>query len=217
VELRREAKEEAGLDPKPQQENHLQNLLHRLAIDGVKNSVKGLSEMIGEELTMSDPEVSLVSVYDLPALIGGAETEAIGVYLSAEGGLSGQFLLIFPYIHGLEMVDLLMFEPLGTTQEMGNLEKSALAESGNICGTFFLNKISELTGLTTLPSTPVVMVDMIGAILNIIEASVLGVTEQVIIIRTTIMQSDRQVEANFWFIPNPQTLESFAEQVEKRQ
>jgi chemotaxis protein CheC len=198
------------LETRSQQENRLQNLLYKLAIDGVRNSVKGLSEMIGEELTMSDPVVSLVSVYDLPSLIGGAETEAIGVYLSAEGGLAGQFLLIFPYKHGLEMVDLLLFEPLGTTQELGSMEKSALAESGNISGTFFLNRISEITGLTTLPSTPVVMVDMIGAILNIIQASVLGVTEQVMIIRTMIMQRDRQVEVNFWFIPNPQTIESLA-------
>jgi chemotaxis protein CheC len=204
------------MDHKPLEENaRLKALLLKLATDGVKNSVKGLSEMIGEELTMTDPEVNLVSVYDLPNLLGGPETEAIGVYLTAEGGLSGQFLLIFPFTQGLEMVDLLMFEPLGTTQELGKMEKSALAESGNICGSFFLNKIAEITGLTTLPSTPVVMVDMIAAILNIIAASMLGMTDNVMMIRTTIMQRDRHVEANFWFIPNPQTLETFAEKVEK--
>jgi chemotaxis protein CheC len=195
--------------------NELQELMYRLAIEGVRNSIKSLSQTAGTELTITEPEVKLVPVLEIPNLLGGPETEAIGVILLAEGGSAGQFMLIFPYKKALELVDLLMFEPLGTTTELGSMERSALAEAGNMTCAFFLNKIAEITKLETLPSPPEVVADMVGAILNILVSTTAEYTDQVMLIRTEIMQGDLSIQANFWFIPNPLTVESFAEQALK--
>lgn len=46
-------------------------------------------------------------------------------------------MLIFPYERALKLVDLLIDEPEGTTQQLGTYERSALAEVGNLCGSFF--------------------------------------------------------------------------------
>lgn len=202
------------MDDHADHERKVQALLHKLAVEGVKNAVKGLSTMIGEELQMTQPEVSLISVLELPNLLG-PETEAIGVFLAAEGDLAGQFMLIFPYAKALELVDLIMFETPGTTQELTSMEKSALAEAGNLTGAYFLNKVSEITGMTTVLSTPAVMADMVGAILNILVASNVEVAEHVMMIRTVIMQGEHHVQANFWFIPNPRTINTFAEKAIK--
>ena len=199
----------------PNDNEQLSKMLFYLAQEGVKHAVNGLSQMLGVELSITEPEVDLVPVLEVPNLLGGPETEAIGVYLTTEGALAGQFLLIFPFQKALELIDLLMFEAPGTTQEFGSLERSALAEAGNLSGTFFLNKIAEITKLQTLPSTPTVMADMVGAILNIIVATTAEVADQVMLIRTCIIEGDRSVQANFWFIPNPTTLDSFIEQSKK--
>jgi chemotaxis protein CheC len=190
------------------------NLMHVLAKEGVRNSVQGLSSMIGEEMTMSEPLVTLIPVLDLPTLLG-PETEAVGVYLTTHGELAGQFLLIFPFEQALEMVDLLMMEPIGTTQELDSMGRSALAEAGNLTGAFFLNKVAEITGLSTLPSAPSVLVDMVGAILNVLVAVTAELADQVMMIRTEIIHKEKHVQANFWFIPNPQTVISFTEKALK--
>jgi len=132
--------------------------------------------------------------------------EAIGIYLRAEGGLSGQIMLIIPYQKAMELVDLMMENEPGTTQSIGSLERSALAEVGNQAGTFFLNTLAAITGRDIRPTPPAVMVDMIGAILDIIIATMGGISEHVLLLQANLENGDREVETNFWVIPDPETL-----------
>ena len=122
--------------------------------------------------------------------------------------ISGQIMLVIPYEKALELVDLLMENPPGTTQTLGSFERSALAEVGNQTGTFFINSLSSLTGLDVRPSPPAVMVDMVGAILDIIVATTGGVSEHVLLMQANFKLGDRKVETNFWVIPDESTLEA---------
>ena len=99
--------------------------------------------------------------------------------------------------------------PVGTTNELGSLERSALAEVGNLTAAFFLNAVASMTGISARPTPPAVMVDMIGAILDIIVAATGGISEEVITFQAMFSYADRSVDADFWVIPDPTTLESF--------
>ena len=143
---------------------------------------------------------------EIPHILGGPENEAIGVYLRAEGDISGKIMLVIPYDKALELVDLLIGNPPNTTQELGSFERSALAEVGNQTGTFFINSLSSLTGLDVRPSPPAVMVDMVGAILDIIVATTGGVSEHVLLMEANFELGNRKVETNFWVIPDEKTL-----------
>ena len=180
----------------------IESLLYIVAKAGLYHSIKGLSQMIGQEMTITDPEVTLVPIMEIPKLVGGMETEVAGIYLKTEGQMGGQFMLILPYEKALEMVDLLMYEPPGTTKEFDDLSRSALAEMGNLTGTFFLNGIAEMTGLETQPSPPAVMIDMVGAILNVIMATSAQTVEEVIMISTSIVHGEREAKADFWYVPD---------------
>jgi chemotaxis protein CheC len=190
----------------------LRPLLEVMAGEGVHHAADGLSGMIGHTLDVSQPEVRLVPLADLPMLLGGPESEAVGIYLQATGGMAGQIMLVLPYLKALELVDLLQGEAPGTTQELGRLERSALAEVGNMAGTFFLNSVALLTGVEARPSPPAVMVDMVGAILDIIVAASRGLGEHVLMIQAAFLRDGREVEADFWVIPDQGTLEAFAQQ-----
>jgi len=191
-----------------------QETLRIIAVEGVRNSVIGLSQMIGEDLEMQDPSVDLMPILELPNLLG-AETEVVGIYLTTHGELEGQYFLIFPFEKALEMVDLLMMEPIGTTTELDSMGMSALAEAGNLTGAFFLNKVADLTGLTTVPSTPTVLVDIVGAILNILITSTIEYADHVMVIRTTIRHREKNVQANFWFVPHPASVSAFTKKAMK--
>ena len=52
-------------------------------------------------------------------------------------------------------------------EDFSEIECSALSEVGNIITSSYLNAISTLTGLKTLPSVPSLCVDMAGAILSV--------------------------------------------------
>lgn len=197
-------------DPIQEFDENLRELLEVMADEGIRHAAEGLSGMIGEDLTVSEPKVRLMPLLDIPNVLGGPETEAIGIYLRAEGAMAGQFMLIIPYGKALELVDLVLKEPIGTTQTLGSLERSALAEVGNLTSSFFLNRIDKITGMGARPSPPAVMVDMVGAILNIIIATSGGLGENVLLLEATISRGDRGIDLDFWVIPETSTLEAFA-------
>lgn len=191
----------------------LLKVLQAIAKEGLSSAANGLSSMIGSTLTVADPCVKMISVKEIPMALGGPEEEAVGIYLKAEGEMSGHFMLVIPYGKAMEMVDMLMEVPAGTTQTLGSMERSALAEVGNLTAAFFLNSVAALTGVSARPTPPAVMVDMIGAILDIIVASTGGISENVLTFQAVFSYADRSVTADFWVIPDPATIESYINQI----
>ena len=184
------------------------NLLQGIAAQGFQNAAKGFADMLGQSLTVTEPVIRTISILEIPKMLGGIENEGVGIYLRAEGDIAGQIMLILPYTKALEMVDLLMSEPYGTTQQLGPLERSALAEVGNLTGTFFMNTMATQTGLSIRPTPPAVMVDMMGAILDIIIATTGGIADTVLLFQTTFSAGNRELNADFWIIPDPNTLDA---------
>jgi chemotaxis protein CheC len=184
------------------------SILINMANEGIYNAARGMSNMVGEDLAVTAPVVRQVPLAEITNLLGGPETEAVGIYLRAYGQLSGQLMLVVPYLKALELVDLLTGAPKGTTGHLGTLERSALAELGNLTGTYFLNALANLTGADTRPSPPAVIVDMVGAILDILLTSSEGLTETVPMIQANFLRGQQEVQASFWVIPDRSTLDA---------
>jgi chemotaxis protein CheC len=198
-------------DPKNININNLQEIISH----GFQNAAKGFSGMIGEVMQVIDPSVKAISLKDIPMFLGSPENDAVGIYLRVEGEISGQIMLILPYDKAMEIVDLMFEQPFGTTTSLGQMERSALAEVGNMTGTFFLNAVAEMTGINARPTPPAVMVDMVGAILDVIIAT-MGQTDRsafndkVLMFQSNFSIGSRETKANFWIIPDPGTLEKLS-------
>jgi chemotaxis protein CheC len=169
---------------------------------GLQNAADGFSRLLGRTILVENPCVRLIPLLEIAKEIGGPEDEAIGIYLRAEGDVSAQIMLIIPYAKALELVDMVMGMPPGSTDHLGSMERSALGEVGNMSGAFFLNAISDRIGISARPTPPAVMVDMVGAIIDIIIATTGGVSEQVLLMEANFQDGDRQVEMDFWVIPD---------------
>jgi chemotaxis protein CheC len=185
--------------------------IQSLVTSGFENAARGLSGMIGMGLKVTDPTVKLVHLNDVPMTLGGPENDAVGIYLRVEGELSGQIMLVMPYEKSLEIVDMVSDLPFGTTQKLGRMERSALAEVGNMTGTFFINALADATGFSSRPTPPAVMVDMVGAILDVIVATIGEVGDQVFMFQATFSCGDRETKTDFWVIPDPVTLEKLTQ------
>ena len=187
-----------------------ENLLAKMRIvaaRGFSNSAQGLSQMIGQDLSVHSPDVDMVPLADIPEILGGPDNDAVGVYLRIDGELIGQIMLVIPYQQALEFCDMVMDVPSGTTTEFGRMERSALAEIGNLTGSFFLNAIYEITGLSSHPSPPAVMVDMVGSILDVVIATMGAISDQIMMFKASFQIGERKIQADFWIIPDPATLE----------
>ena len=186
----------------------LSEQLMAVAEAGMHNAARGFSDMVNVNLTVTDPTVRSVPFTSVQSILGGPENEAVGIYLRSEGDLAGQFMMIVPLAKALELVDLIMGLPSPTTQTLGPLERSALAEVGYLTGSFFLNAAAAISGLEARPTPPAVVVDMIGAILDILVLTWDGVTDNILLVEATFLQGERGIKANFWVIPDHSTLEA---------
>lgn len=170
---------------------------------GIQNVAKGLTNMVGRPIKVETSSVETMSVGQIPEWMGSPEAEMVGVYLLIDGDVYGQVILIFSLQEALYLVDLLMDEPPGTTTELDDLGRSALAETGNLATAYFLNELSMLTGSKVRPSPPAVMVDMLGAIFNVITAPIAAVSDQLLVVEAEFKEPDRTITAHFWVLPYP--------------
>jgi chemotaxis protein CheC len=182
------------------------NKLKVIADKSVLNAAHGFSGMVGRKIHVNRATAEVVPVLTIPEIAGRPDEDAVGIYLRFKGDLEGQMMMIIPYQKAMELVDLMMEVPAGTTRHLGSLERSALGELGNLCGSFFLNSVASLTYAQFQPTPPAVMVDMAGAILDVVVATTGGISENALLMQAGFMDGSRCVEADFWVIPDMNSL-----------
>lgn len=171
--------------------------------EGLNQAARNLSMMVDRLITTEAPVVKNIPIGEVVTYDGSPETEVVGVYLLIEGELRGQALLLIPVDDAMYLVDLLMGEEPGSTTDLDELNRSALAEVGNLTVSGFLNAIAEQIGKPSWPSPPAVIVDMRGAILTMIISLVAAFSDEMLVIETAFKDADRTLRLRFWVLPDP--------------
>jgi chemotaxis protein CheC len=179
-----------------------------VAASAVQSAANALSEMALREITAVSPEVRMVDLSHLTMVAGDPERSVVAVYLGIEGDIPGHILMAFSESMALGLVDMLMGEPVGNTTELGDLEISALAEAGNVAGSFFLTTIADWSGLTLPPTPPMVIHEMCGAILGTLAAELaLAEHDQAMVIDAQFTCDGQVVEASFFMFPGDKMIQ----------
>jgi chemotaxis protein CheC len=106
--------------------------LSELVNIGVSRAANSLRAMIGQEVLLSVPSVSVVTRTEAAQIIGGpAADKLVAVHQAFDGDISGRALLIFPETNSLELVRAVTGGEL-PLEDIIELEQEALAETGNI-------------------------------------------------------------------------------------
>ncbi len=173
-----------------------------LVSKGTTNAMSGLSQMIGQEISVTSFTLRRTPVASIANLVGGPDVMSVGIYLTATGSAQGHIMLVYEPKIAAAFVDLLMCQPANTTTALGEMERSALGEMGNIIGSFFLNALADSTGLDFRPSPPAVMMDMAGALLDIVVADILLTQDEVFVAEATFHAADREISGMFFVVPS---------------
>ena len=168
---------------------------------GIANALSGLSRMVKCEINVTSLNLEQLSTKDATDLLGGPGALGIGIYLTIHGDASGHLLLVHDPEIAFQLIDIQMDLPAGSTQRIGEMERSVLGEMGNVTGGFFLNTLADMTGLSLLPSPPSVIVDTVGAILSIPLDFLMDKQEEALAVKTTFSAGTRQIHGTFLILP----------------
>jgi chemotaxis protein CheC len=177
--------------------------LHQMVEQGLADASRAISSLTTGQIHLNAPHLTWVQLNEMPTIAGLPETVVVAVYLGIEGDLEGHLMLLFTEEGACRIVDLLLGQPMGTTPALDDLALSALAETGNICGSSFLNAISDRTGLRVVPTTPAVVIDMAGAILESVVTDLYMNGDEVLMVETGF---NGLVPGHFLLMPNQDSM-----------
>ncbi len=169
----------------------------------VTNSVSGLSGMVGQEMSTTALKAGHMSAKAVSDLFGGPDTMMISVHLGFEGSATGHMILAYQPKTAYGFIDLIMGQEMGSTNDLGDLEKSALQEMGNIMGGFFLNTIADMNGIQLCPTPPVTMINKASIVLNAAMSRTVEDDEELLLVDAQFGTHDQQIEGRFLVMPSP--------------
>lgn len=172
-----------------------------LVSKGISNAMAGLSTMIGQELTVTGLSVSQYPVEKAAELIGGPENILVGIYLTIEGDATGHLMLVHDPKVAFQLIDLQTGNTSDVSAEMGEMERSVMAEMGNITGSYFLNALADATDMTLTHSPPAVMIDMASAILGVALTPIMAEQDEVLVVQTKFGTPNKQIDGVFLVMP----------------
>lgn len=138
--------------------------LREVANIGAGHAATALSQITGQRIMISVPQINVAPLEDVPNQIAAGEEPVAGIAIRVEGDLTGLTLLVFPQPIAHRIASLMMGGR--KVSELGAIEESALKEAGNILSGAYLNALAEFLSMRILNSPPELAIDMSDAILS---------------------------------------------------
>lgn len=182
--------------------------LRELGNIGSGNAATALAQFLNRKIDMEVPTAKILPLNDIPLLMGGPETQVLGIFLKVMGKISGRFLLLIPEQTALKLLNTLI--PglnLESLMKMGDMESSCMREVGNILAGAFLNALSVITRTPMLNSLPSLSFNMAGALLSVVISEMAAVSDHVLMIETSFIDNQENLKIHIFLLPDPDSLE----------
>lgn len=135
-------------------------------------------------IELERPVLRFIPIAAVPGITGNIEEPVVACYVGIDGDLQGHAMLLMSTASARLFTDMMLAQPLGTTQELDDMALSALTEAGNVCVSGFLNGLADDLKCRILPTPPQIVTDMAGAILETVAAHLIVTSEEVLLIET---------------------------------
>jgi chemotaxis protein CheC len=140
--------------------------MREVANIGAGHAATALSQMTNRTIMITVPRVNVRPLEEACDTVGTPDQVIAGILMHMMGDLTGRALLLFPQRSARTLCDFLLRREIGTTQDFGEMEQSALKEAGNILASAYLNALSDFMGMMLVPSVPSLVIDLSGAVLT---------------------------------------------------
>ncbi len=178
------------------------DVLKEIGNIGAGNAATSLAKLLSSKVDMQVPQVKILEFKEVSDILGGAETEVVGILLGMEGDLEGLIMFLLEQKSAHLLVNMLMGRDINSFEEFSEIDISALQEIGNILTGAYLSSLSTLTNLNIYPTVPQLAIDMAGAILSVPAIEFGKTGDNVLFIETEFIQTDKRVLGDIFMIPD---------------
>jgi len=191
-------------------------MLERIIKLSTDSSAVALSEMTDKQIFLRSPKLDVVALEEITNVAGGKEANAISVCLMFSGEIGGNILLVFPSESALKLISVIMHEDVNSIEDLDDMAISVIGEVGNLVSSYFLTTLSDHTGMSLSPSPPMVVQDMVGAIVSSVVLMLERVPEDILYIETEIADKRSKIEGFLMLFTDENSLEKLLHAIEVR-
>lgn len=182
------------------------DFLRELENIGAGHAATALASMLGDEVNICVPRAQFCKYDEICDLLDGPENIVAGLLVGISDDLDGYILLVLNKNEAIALTKLLIGElPDDSEANMGEfseLQISALKEISNILIGSYLSAISSLTGFTINASVPELVIDMAGAIMNLLVSAYGDYGDGVLFMETEFVAENLSIFGRFFLIPD---------------
>jgi chemotaxis protein CheC len=170
---------------------------------GAGNAATALSRILDKPIDMAVPSVQMLPFEAITDRVGGAENIVLAIYFRVEGDVPGNLFFILNPEAAKKLLHRLAGVESSSEEGFSEMEWSALSEIGNILAGSYLSSLADFTSLSMIPTVPALAIDMAGAILGygLLQFGEMG--DSALVIDTTFIEGQYEVEGQFFLIPDP--------------
>lgn len=181
---------------------------------GASHAATALSVMLGREISITVPHAKICDYKEISNALQGPENVVVGLLVGVSSDIDGFVLLVLDEKDAYSLTNSLMGGMEETSEEEGlsELQISALKEVSNILIGSYVNAISELTGLRIDVSVPDLVVDMAGAVMNLLATAYGDYSDTVLSLETQFVDNAYSVNGHFFLVPD---IDSYQKLLEK--
>lgn len=184
----------------------LLDVLREIGNVGSGNAATALATMIDKKVDMEVPQVKILEFKNVSEVLGDIEQPLVGIYFEMGGDLDGNIMFTLNIDSAKNLVNML-FGRTDSSDEMNEMDISALSEVGNILAASYINSLSGLTGLKLTLSVPSVCIDMAGAIISVPAIQFGHIGDHAIFIETQFEEGNKSISGDLFLIPEVDSFE----------
>lgn len=182
--------------------------LREIGSIGAGHAATALSQLVDKKVELTSPELEVIPFGEVPEVFGGPEQLVGAVYSRLLGDIAGGLLFMAPRDSSLALMDQMHSRPTGTSRSFGHDEEALFTHVASILGASFIAAIARMTDLNVLPSTPSFVLDMAGAILEVVTLEVGMKATSALMIKTSFWDKETTIDVALFFLPDPDSLET---------
>ena len=187
------------------------DLLKEVGTIGGGKAATALADLIGGRVDISVPQVSLIPLENIAALLGGMDKTFYVMDLDIRGDILGRIFLMFSPKDAKYLSSHLMGKPEEEIDVNDEMFQSSLKEAANILSGSYISALAEMTNLNMICGVPSLAVDVVGAILDFIFIQIAQYSEDALYIKTALKVKGSDLEGLFLFFPNSDSLRKIFE------
>ncbi len=147
-------------------ENYI-DVLKEIGNVGAGNAMTAIASMLSIKVNMHVPQVQLLEISKLGAVICPEEEVVVGIFLEIGSDIQGSMMFMMRMGPAKYLVNRLMGRDPDYAGDFTEMDLSALKEIGNIIAGSYLSALATMTNLVITPSIPYISIDMAASLLSV--------------------------------------------------